>query len=47
MNTVARLLQKQLREVQHNSNAGFSAGLVDENIFKWRITLLGPTHTPY
>lgn len=43
----ARLLQKQLKEVQNDPTCGFSAGLVDDNIFKWRVTIIGPQKTPY
>jgi ubiquitin-conjugating enzyme E2 G1 len=47
MSAAARLLQKQFREIQNDPTCGFSAGLVDDNIFKWRVTLIGPPKTPY
>jgi ubiquitin-conjugating enzyme E2 G1 len=43
----ARILQKQFREIENDPSAGFSAGLVDDNIFKWRVTIIGPPKTPY
>jgi ubiquitin-conjugating enzyme E2 G1 len=43
----AHLLRKQLHEAQHDPTCGFSAGLIDDNIFKWRVTIFGPLRTPY
>ncbi|KAK4284141.1 hypothetical protein QN277_001013 [Acacia crassicarpa] len=40
------LLQKQLTDLYKNPVDGFSAGLVsDDNIFKWRVTIIGPPDT--
>jgi ubiquitin-conjugating enzyme E2 G1 len=47
MSAAARLLHKQFHEVQHDPSCGFSAGLIDDNIFKWRVTIFGPPKTPY
>jgi ubiquitin-conjugating enzyme E2 G1 len=47
MSAAARILQKQFREIESDPSAGFSAGLVDDNIFKWRVTIIGPPRTPY
>jgi ubiquitin-conjugating enzyme E2 G1 len=47
MSAAARLLQRQFHDVQHDPSCGFSAGLVDDNIFKWRVTIFGPPKTPY
>lgn len=47
MAVAARVLQKQLKEVQKDASCGFSAGLVDDNIFKWRVAIIGPQKTPY
>ena len=43
----ALLLGKQLKEIKKNSMEGFSAGLVDEDIFRWQIIILGPPDTMY
>lgn len=43
----AKILQKQFREIQSDPGSGFSAGLVDSNIFRWRVTLFGPPNTPF
>lgn len=42
-----QMLQKQLREIQSDPSSRFSAGLVGNDIFKWRVTLMGPEGTPY
>jgi ubiquitin-conjugating enzyme E2 G1 len=43
----ARLLQKQFQDIQKDPNSGFSAGLLQDNIFTWRVTIIGPPKTPY
>ncbi|KAH9595484.1 ubiquitin-conjugating enzyme E2 G1, variant 2 [Schistosoma haematobium] len=41
-------LKKQLYELNKSATEGFSAGLVDEdNIFKWRVLIIGPPDTLY
>ena len=42
-----KILSKQLRDLQMDPHSGFSAGLFDDNIFKWRVTIMGPPNTPY
>lgn len=32
-------------ELQKNPVEGFSAGLEDDNIFKWEVMIVGPTDT--
>lgn len=41
------LLQKQLKMIMQDPSSGFSAGLINNDIFKWRVTLIGPPGTPY
>eukprot|EP01099_Mayorella_cantabrigiensis_P006746 TRINITY_DN573_c0_g1_i1.p1 TRINITY_DN573_c0_g1~~TRINITY_DN573_c0_g1_i1.p1 ORF type:complete len:168 (-),score=35.42 TRINITY_DN573_c0_g1_i1:152-655(-) len=44
----ALLLQKQLKELTKHPVEGFSAGLVDDdNLFEWRVMILGPQDTLY
>lgn len=43
----ALILSKQFKELQKDPSSMFSAGLVDDDIFKWRVTIIGPTGTPY
>jgi ubiquitin-conjugating enzyme E2 G1 len=40
-------LRNQFREVQNDSTSGFSAGLVHDDIFRWRVTLIGPPRSAY
>jgi len=48
MNTAAgKILGKQLKAIQMDPSSGFSAGILDDNIFKWRVTIMGPPSTPY
>ncbi|OHT14151.1 Ubiquitin-conjugating enzyme E2 15 [Tritrichomonas foetus] len=47
MSAASRILKKQFRELQSDPASGFSAGLVNDDIFKWRVTLIGPPNTPY
>lgn len=42
----AILLMRQLKELNKNTDSGFSAGLVDEsNPFEWQVILTGPPDT--
>lgn len=43
----ALLLRKQMIELQRNPNESFSAGLVDDDIYKWEIIVMGPPSTYY
>ncbi|KAJ2742749.1 hypothetical protein GGI20_004252 [Coemansia sp. BCRC 34301] len=45
--TASIKLSKELRELMKNPNPSFSVGLVDQNLFKWNITMFGPEGTPY
>ncbi|EAY05539.1 ubiquitin conjugating enzyme, putative [Trichomonas vaginalis G3] len=41
------ILARQFKEISHNSTNMFSAGLIDNDVFKWRVTVFGPAGTPY
>jgi len=41
------LLKKQLLELSRNASESFSAGLVDDDIYKWEIIIMGPPATFY
>ncbi|KAL7675399.1 hypothetical protein ACOME3_001660 [Neoechinorhynchus agilis] len=42
------LLQKQLRDLLKDPDAGFSAGLAnDDDIYVWNVVVIGPPQTPY
>ncbi|KAI9027887.1 ubiquitin-conjugating enzyme/RWD-like protein [Hyaloraphidium curvatum] len=41
------LLKRQLKELQKGGSEGFSAGLVDDNIFEWEVLIIGPPDTLY
>ena len=41
------LLQKQFKSIQQDPSSGFSAVLINNDIFKWRVTIVGPPGTPY
>lgn len=43
----ALLLRKQMVELQRNASESFSAGLVDDDIYKWEIIIMGPPSTYY
>jgi ubiquitin-conjugating enzyme E2 G1 len=47
MRSAAAFLQRQFHEIQNDPVCGFSAGLVQDDLFRWRVTLLGPPKTPY
>ncbi|KAJ2033393.1 hypothetical protein GGI01_002154 [Coemansia sp. RSA 376] len=40
-------LSKELKDLLKNPNPSFSVGLIDDDLFKWNITLFGPADTPY
>ncbi|ORZ25234.1 ubiquitin-conjugating enzyme/RWD-like protein [Absidia repens] len=43
----ALLLSRQLKDLQKNPVDGFSAGLVDDNIYQWEIMVIGSPETLY
>eukprot|EP00917_Polyrhabdina_sp_WS-2016_P022031 GHVP01047691.1.p1 GENE.GHVP01047691.1~~GHVP01047691.1.p1 ORF type:complete len:164 (+),score=30.62 GHVP01047691.1:129-620(+) len=40
-----QLLLRQFQELQ--KGCGFSVGMVDDNVFSWKVCLYGPPGTPY
>ncbi|KAI8883684.1 ubiquitin conjugating enzyme [Backusella circina FSU 941] len=43
----ALLLARQLKDLQKNPVEGFSAGLVEDNIYEWEILIIGASDTLY
>ena len=41
------LLKKQMIELSKNASESFSAGLVDDDIYKWEVIIMGPPDTFY
>jgi len=41
------LLRKQLRDLTKNPVHGFSAGLIEDDIYKWSIMIMGPEDSMY
>lgn len=43
----ARILQKSYEDLQENPSPYFSCGLIDDDLFHWRVTLIGQSDTLY
>ncbi|KAK9470044.1 ubiquitin-conjugating enzyme/RWD-like protein [Dipodascopsis tothii] len=41
------ILRRQLRDISRNGIPGISAGLIDDNIYRWEVLLVGPDDTLY
>merc|ERR1712071_749389 len=41
------ILQKQLGDLAKRPNDNFSAGVIDDDIYKWEVIIMGPAETPY
>ena len=46
MSTIQRLT-KELADINKNPPTNCSAGLIDDDIFHWQATIMGPEGTPY
>ena len=46
MSTVQRL-NKELLDIKNNPPCNCSAGLIEDDIFHWQATIIGPEDTPY
>ena len=42
-----RRLQKELLDMEKDAPSNCSAGLINDDIFSWKATLMGPSATPY
>ena len=47
MSVAARALQKMFKDLQKDPSPYFSCGLIDNNIFRWRVTIIGQEGTMY
>jgi ubiquitin-conjugating enzyme E2 G1 len=41
------MLTKQLKDIQNDTGSGFSCGLINNNIYQWKVVLIGPQNTVY
>ncbi|KAH0786671.1 ubiquitin-conjugating enzyme E2 G1 [Histomonas meleagridis] len=46
-NAAARILSKMYHDIKENPCQYFSAGLINDDLFKWRVTIIGPSSSPY
>ena len=46
MSTIRRI-QKELEEITLNPPNNCSAGVVDDNLYKWTASIIGPENSPY
>lgn len=42
-----RRLNKELNDITHDPPSNCSAGIINEDIFHWKATIMGPEDTPY
>ena len=47
MTVATRALQKMFKDLQKEPSPYFSCGLIDNNIFRWRVTIIGQEGTMY
>jgi ubiquitin-conjugating enzyme E2 D/E len=47
MSKCAKRLQKELQEIYDDPPANCSAGLIDNDLYNWDATIIGPEKTPY
>lgn len=48
MDTISsQTILKEFRSIQTDANSGINASFLDNNIYKWRVTLFGPPQSPY
>lgn len=45
--TAQRMLLRMYKKLQDDPSDYFSCGLIDENPFRWRCTIIGPAKSPY
>ena len=46
MSTISRL-KKELEEINDNPPTNCSAGIIDDDIYNWQATIMGPEGSPY
>ncbi len=46
MSTLKRI-QKELKDITENPPYHCSAGILDENIYNWSASIIGPENSPY
>ena len=45
--SVIKRLEKELKNINSDETCNFTAGIRDNNIFSWEVTLIGEKDTPY
>ncbi|OHT16776.1 putative ubiquitin-conjugating enzyme E2 7 [Tritrichomonas foetus] len=46
-NYAHQTILKQFLAIQTDPNSGINASFIDNNIYRWRVTLFGPPNSPY